>query len=87
MSEVGNLIPANPPSAGACTATSQTLDNTCRSAVQAWAADSGMTVPDFEDAYIEQRVSDLLDQHPAIRRVDAERLVLNEVPWLTESAA
>jgi hypothetical protein len=88
MSQVRNpTTTADRSSRGTHTATPELQDTTLRSAVEAWAADSGMTVPDFEHTYFEQCVGDLLDQHPAVRRVDAERLVLNEVPWLTESAA
>lgn len=37
--------------------------------VEDWATESGMTVQDFEDAYFEQCVAELMDGHPAVRQV------------------
>jgi len=58
-----------------------------RAAVDAWSTESGLTVQDFQRHYLEERVADLLDQHPTIRRQDAERLALAAETWLEDRAA
>jgi len=55
--------------------------------VQAWSAESGLSVPEFQRTYLEERVADLLDEHPAMLRHDAERDVLGAEPWLDDRAA
>jgi hypothetical protein len=55
--------------------------------VQAWSAESGLSVPVFQRVYLEERVADLLDEHPAMLRHDAERDVLAAEPWLDDRAA
>lgn len=55
--------------------------------VEDWATESGMTVQEFEDAYFEQCVTELVDGHPAVRRFDAERLVLDDEFWPAAPAA
>ncbi|OLF08574.1 hypothetical protein [Actinophytocola xanthii] len=59
----------------------------CRSAAEDWAAESGLTMQEFQRTYVEQRVAELMDQHPALRRLDAESLALTETPWLDDHAA
>jgi hypothetical protein len=58
-----------------------------RAAVAVWAVESGLTMSDFQQSYVDQCVADLLDQHPAMRCIDAERLVLSTTPWLDDRAA
>lgn len=58
-----------------------------RAAAAVWAVESGLTMSDFQHAYVDQCVADLLDQHPAMRCIDAERLVLGASPWLDDRAA
>lgn len=60
---------------------------TCRSAAEDWAAESGLAMPEFQRIYFEQCVAGLEDQYPAVRHVDAERLALNETSWLEDRAA
>lgn len=55
--------------------------------VEDWATESGMTVQEFENAYFEQCVAELVDGHPAVRQFDAERLVLNDEFWPAAHAA
>lgn len=55
--------------------------------VRAWSAESGLSVPEFQRVYLEERVADLLDEHPAMRRHEAERDVLVAEPWLDDRAA
>ncbi|HEU5483935.1 MAG TPA: hypothetical protein VFU98_03435 [Microlunatus sp.] len=55
--------------------------------IEDWATESGMTVQEFEDTYFEQCVTELVDGHPAVRQVDAERLVLNDEFWPAAPAA
>jgi hypothetical protein len=59
----------------------------CHAAAQAWAAESRLSMPEFRRVYLERCVAELLDQHPAWLRVDAERLVLSEATWLDDCAA
>lgn len=58
-----------------------------RSAAEAWAAESGMPLSAFQRVYFEQCVADTMDQNPALRQVDAERLALTQAPWLDDRAA
>lgn len=62
-------------------------DASVRAAVDAWSTECGLTVQDFQRHYLEECVADLLDQHPTIRRQDAERLALAAETWLEDRAA
>jgi hypothetical protein len=55
--------------------------------VRDWSAESGLPVPEFQRVYLEQRVGDLLDEHPHLRWHDAERVALLADPWLDDRAA
>ena len=66
----------------------ETWDRAAISAmVRDWSAESGLTVPQFQQVYLEERVGDLLDEHPLLRRHEAERAVLLADPWLDDRAA